>query len=91
MRAWFKFAKRRGPSPGAQGYALVDFRTTTDSLVGPATMRIQGLRATQPQQSPQGLNVPIVGYGGPIAGQIVGQPLFDLGEDGMPTTQAFEG
>ncbi len=89
--AWFPFVKRRMPSPGAQAYALASFRATTDSLWGAATNTIQRLRVNQPPQSGQGLNIPLSGLGGPVSGQVLGQPLFDLSTDGFQTPQAFGG
>lgn len=87
--AWFPFAKRRQPGPGAMAYGLQSFRMPTDGLWGNATRPIQQFRVTQPPQAAQALTAVIQGLGGVTAGQIVGQPLFDLSQDGVSTLDQF--
>ncbi|MDR3562356.1 MAG: hypothetical protein P4N59_13125 [Negativicutes bacterium] len=89
--AWFPFVKRRQPGPGAMAFGLDSFRAAAFCPWGPATRTMAAYRVTQPPQSAQGLNVPVDGLGGLTAGQIVGQPLFDLETQGIATPDIFEG
>lgn len=83
--AWFRMVKRRQPSPGAMAFAVADFRITHDSAIGGGRVPFAQRNVLQPPQVMQGLGLPVAGLGGVIQGQLVGQPLFDLNSQGLPS------
>lgn len=84
--------RNKQPTPGAQAYAVGDFRLPTDALCGASKNTLGHLNHWQPPQVyvPNQM-VPVGGIGGPTAGQIVGQPLFDLSNQGIMSEDVFTG
>lgn len=74
----YSWKKTEYANPGAMNYAFVPNMTLPMHAVGgAASLAIDSLHVIQPRQAIILHAVPTDGYGGLVAGQIIGQPLSE--------------